>query len=672
MEIDDAGIFIKEILMLINSSNSSEKKELRNIVPLRVYLQSLIRFLKEQESGKPTDISISFIEYNEESRTSLLDDSRFVFHKILSAFLPYLSKDLIRDYHETTNIFFNHRLATYPLKVQLLGIEEELLTQHLEPHLKTLAIHTDFYKIRYKIIVEGFKKYNCSYLNQDELQLESVLSNYLSKITVEFILKGEILQLDTYLRNLLKNTEFPIEQRVIFRILVTHSHTFHLSSNTELLLFISDYEDIFDTEELDELRCIINHIPTGLDISSFLREHKPLNQSIISNKDIVTIIRFSIPQRYMSKGSENFIIQASKNVRIEGAPVASVFQDPIFQSQPDIFIGGVSWYQFCDLEPIHTENYSHVAIVIEGLYAPHVALSDLGNEKIEFPKEVARNGREYYPHKEYVIDVLRENFEILSSQIELNLKDININLFSNYIYSIIDKSDRKTLSQTIYGFTNLNSFSKSAGKFIEQLNSCNMSSSRIDIKTLLSSTIIKSEKNLAEFVFRIFSIVVKNSIELHGNHSAMWKDEKTPKNEIQIQPTIINLVRYIFNYMGISIVREPIAAEGQIDFLVSKTINNNDLITVPVELKLARYSNISNIEDGINAQLPVYMKDQNCNYGVFVVLWFKNDVFNKPAKYHSITDLETHIKTIKSNNRIMEMVIDCTKPISPSKLKAVP
>ena len=671
MEIDDAGIFIKEILMLINSSNSSEKKELRNIVPLRVYLQSLIRFLKEQESGKPTDISISFIEYNEESRTSLLDDSRFVFHKILSAFLPYLSKDLIRDYHETTNIFFNHRLATYPLKVQLLGIEEELLTQHLEPHLKTLAIHTDFYDIRYKLIVDGLKKDNRSYLNQDELQLEGALSNCLSKITVEFVLKGEILQLDKYLRNLLENAKFPLEQRVLIRLLISISRTYHLLSSKELLLFFDDYADIFSDDEFDEIQQQVNSIPAGFNLSAMVWDHLPLNQLSISGKNIETVINFSIPQRYLAKEEQSFTIHSPKNYKIQVTKIASVFQDPIFHSQPDMTYGGISWLHLCDLEPSHSEGYCHVAVIIEGLYAPHINMQDSGSEEVDFPEESARIGRDYYPHKEYVITVLRESFNLLSPYIELNIKDISINLFSNYIYRVMEKSTSNLLNQRIYSFTNPNSFSESAGKFIEQLNTCNMSSSLIDIRTLLSSTIIKSEKNLAEFVFRLFDVVVKNSIELHGHYADMWKDAGTPKLEAQLQPSIFNLIRYIFNYMGISIVRETIAASGQIDFLVSKTINNNELINVAVELKLARYSDISNIENGINAQLPVYMKALKCNYGVFVVLWFKNDVFQKPANYHSVTELEAHIKTIKSNPRIMEMVIDCTKPISPSKLKAV-
>jgi len=668
MEVDDACTNIRIILTALNSPN----KSVIDVVTLRVYLQCLIRLLNEIESGKAIDISASFTESKEESRTSLLDDSRFVFHKIINAFLPNLNDDLIKEYHEVTNIFLNHRLASYPLKIQLLEIEDQLLSQRIEPHLKALALKVDFYEIRYKIIVEGLTNNNRSYLNPDKLELERILNNYLSKITIEFILKGEILQLETYLRNLLENSIFEIEKRVLLSALISCSKTFHLYSSAELLLLVDDYEDIFSDDKVDEFRQLINFIPTSMDLSAFTINHLPLNKSSVLNKTVETVINFSIPQRYLHKESKNFSLQINEECRIDVGRIASVFQDPIFQNIPDYIIGGIGWHQLCDLEPNHNEDYCHITVIIKGLYTPHITLNDSGSEEVDFSEESARIGRKYYPHKEYVIEVLRRNFNALSSYIDLNLRDININLFSNYIFRIIDKSNSETLNQQIYALTNPDSYSKSAGKFIEQVNSRNMSSSLIDIRTLLSSTIIKSEKNLAEFIYRLFDVVVKSSIELHGNYTDMWNEVGvTPKREPEIQTTILSFIRYIFKFMGINIDREVIAATGQIDFLVSKTINNNDLVNVAVELKLVRYPSISNIENGINVQLPIYMKDKRCNYGVFIALWFKTDVFENPTKFGTVKELETHIKKIKSNHRIMEMIIDCTKPISPSKLKAI-
>lgn len=672
MELNDAFTYIKEILTVINSSNSSKIRQLRDITTLRVYLQCLIRILHERQAGKNIDATITVGDTKEDAKKiSLLDDSSFVLHKIINAFLPYLNDELIKDYHTTTDIFLNHKLATYPLKIQLLTVEEQLLTQRIQLHLKLLNLKLGFYEIRYKIVVEGLAEGNRSHLNHNDSIIENVLEEYLSNITSEFVLKGEILQLDVYLKTLLDNSDFPLIQRIIFRNMISHSIHFHLYSTNELLLFLDDHEDIFTNEEIEEFRHKITYIPTGIDFRTFIIENGKLSRAVTLNKDLETVINFSIPHRYLASEANNFKLGPIGNYEIEVHRVSSVYQDPMFHQMHSYEIGGIGWHHFCDLQPNHNEDYCHIVIIIQGLFAPHVNLTDSGAEDIDFSEKSALMTTEYCPYKEYIIKKLRENFSFLSPYIEWKINDIKLDLFSNYSIRIIDKSNLSILNQRVYALTNPNSFSQSAGRFIEQLNSLNMSSSLINIRELLSSTIIKSEKNLAEFVYRLFDLVIKNSIELHGHYESMWKDKNTPKLEPQIQPIIVNLIRHIFNYMGISIEREPKAATGQLDFLVSKTIDNNVLVKVPVELKLARYPDISNIEDGINAQLPIYMKALNCNYGVFIVLWFKNNEFNYPNKYNSIAELDTHIKNIKSNNRIMDMIIDCTKPTNPSKLKSV-
>ena len=55
--------------------------------------------------------------------------------------------------------------------------------------------------------------------------------------------------------------------------------------------------------------------------------------------------------------------------------------------------------------------------------------------------------------------------------------------------------------------------------------------------------------------------------------------------------------------------------------------------------------------------------------GIYLVLWFKNKEYDKP-NYESIEELENAITTkIPKEYSIKVKIIDCNKPISPSKIK---
>jgi hypothetical protein len=121
----------------------------------------------------------------------------------------------------------------------------------------------------------------------------------------------------------------------------------------------------------------------------------------------------------------------------------------------------------------------------------------------------------------------------------------------------------------------------------------------------------------------------------------------------------------ILGVKGIQISREIVAANGSLDFLCSYNYAGRPF-KVGIELKKAHHEKLVN---GLTQQLPQYLKYEETKHGIFVVLWFKNSNFVEPSKYVSIDNLITKLeKSIPKKHEINIMVIDCTKPIPPSKM----
>ena len=75
------------------------------------------------------------------------------------------------------------------------------------------------------------------------------------------------------------------------------------------------------------------------------------------------------------------------------------------------------------------------------------------------------------------------------------------------------------------------------------------------------------------------------------------------------------------------------------------------------------------VQDIDKYKLPAYLKGERCKYGVYLVLWYKCNLFDRPAKYKTLNELEGQLNKINANKNISNLIIDCTKSISPSKLR---
>ena len=76
------------------------------------------------------------------------------------------------------------------------------------------------------------------------------------------------------------------------------------------------------------------------------------------------------------------------------------------------------------------------------------------------------------------------------------------------------------------------------------------------------------------------------------------------------------------------------------------------------------------MDSGISKQLPAYMDGERTSHGIYLVMWYKGTDWLLPKEVCSVEELKTKLETLKppGNYKIDLMVVNCTKPVSPSKM----
>ena len=146
-----------------------------------------------------------------------------------------------------------------------------------------------------------------------------------------------------------------------------------------------------------------------------------------------------------------------------------------------------------------------------------------------------------------------------------------------------------------------------------------------------------------------------------------------PKKETNIQPILQLLLQISLSGLGIHVVRETDVGVGILDFQCLYTTKENKAISISIEFKLAHNKKIKH---GLIKQLPAYLRANQSNSGVFIVMRFKDEkarYFKEPKdrkKYEMIKFLEETSKTIKQKEglEIDTILIDASIKPSASKL----
>ncbi|WP_299195193.1 hypothetical protein [uncultured Amphritea sp.] len=634
---------------------------------LKYFVMFLNTIEELSKNKKRYSIKVGINTPEGKKEVNLLDDCGFVLHHLYPIILTYSDLEKFDQYFKITTKFLESSHVSSISKTYIIDFENKNFKEKIEESFAISSQGLAALNARLKFSRIALSSSDNEIFG-DKNSIRNVFSKYVSKAIEFFVYKGQFIQASDFLNEFLDTASSSIEKSVLVSSIVSHNASYNLRSRAELNSFIEEYEELISDEDLEYLKTTVNSEAGGVEVHGFSFGNGTLSINSTKDKNVVTLIRFSIPSVCYSVDSQ--VIEIDDKLEIMLSPVSAFWADPMFRIMSGWNIANMGWSHFCDIEPEEGKNYTHILIAIRELYTPDVKLNENSYDNIDFSEKEALIGRTYYPHKEFVVKTLLSNLTALQKHIEIDKKDINVNMFSNYFVQHINEITRENIHHKLYAITNPDSYSKTLTRFVERLNSVNLADAFIDIRELMLTTKIETEKSLKEFVFRCVDLFVKHNIENHGGYKYLWKNDvngkQIPCREPETQPYIFSHLRAIFDFMGIQISREVESSNGEVDFLVSFTNSQNKLLKLCVELKLAH---AENVEKGLTKQLPAYLKGERCKYGVYLVLWYKCELFDRPTKYNSLDELEAQLNKINANKNISNLIIDCTKPVSPSKLR---
>lgn len=160
----------------------------------------------------------------------------------------------------------------------------------------------------------------------------------------------------------------------------------------------------------------------------------------------------------------------------------------------------------------------------------------------------------------------------------------------------------------------------------------------------------------SECIFKICESF-KNFVETEKGYTLLWNDDsKKPKPEAALQTLFYGFAKAYGRFLDIDITRESNAGSGPVDFKCSQGYHKRVLI----ETKLVSNSRYWN---GLERQLPKYMLAEEIEKGIFMLVAFSEDEFNKGNRYIS------QVHELKLPYDIATMMVDAsTEKPSASKL----
>src|SRR5262249_31051411 len=182
--------------------------------------------------------------------------------------------------------------------------------------------------------------------------------------------------------------------------------------------------------------------------------------------------------------------------------------------------------------------------------------------------------------------------------------------------------------------------------------------------------VISSERDLFEWVCEAIE-EIKDSLELRAEWVAGFWYGKQPKQEPECQNVLWPTIKQKLSNLGIVNIEEKFIGANKCDLWAVFSQKDNPPFQVAVELKVAREKyGKTELVDPIEGQLwKKYLNSEKCQYGVYIVLWFKDEKrYKGPKAWESIqalvNDVYERSKMVASEHRlsIATYVIDLTTP----------
>ena len=164
--------------------------------------------------------------------------------------------------------------------------------------------------------------------------------------------------------------------------------------------------------------------------------------------------------------------------------------------------------------------------------------------------------------------------------------------------------------------------------------------------------------NQDEFISAVRKIAneFKNYIENQGGWKLLWNDDGKEKSEEAAQRLFLGILTHYCKANNIDVSGETNIGRGPVDFKVSQGFKLRALF----ELKKANNTKFFN---GIERQLPTYLKAEHITHGFFMTFIFRDGEIKKTQK------IEENVKKVLTPHcQIIPITIDARKPESASKL----
>ena len=188
-------------------------------------------------------------------------------------------------------------------------------------------------------------------------------------------------------------------------------------------------------------------------------------------------------------------------------------------------------------------------------------------------------------------------------------------------------------------------------------------------KAIVPVKIYEVERDFYEVVTSSFQSIQKIADYL-GSLDQFWNTEdkkRKPKKETEIHSIIHSLLYNIALAKNFDIHRESMIAGGNIEFILTGVLSSGKFINVCVEFKNAHSDKL---KQGLIKQLPKYMEQKSSDYGLYIVLFFKGDDYDRPTE--TIHSLEFKLNKLALDNglsNIRILIWDLSKRITPSKMQ---
>ncbi len=194
-------------------------------------------------------------------------------------------------------------------------------------------------------------------------------------------------------------------------------------------------------------------------------------------------------------------------------------------------------------------------------------------------------------------------------------------------------------------------------------------------KEAISPEVIYDSKETFYRVVTSSLQTIEDKVKTLGMNNPFWNIvydgakiiAKYPKQETDIHPTIHGLLFDIAIVKGLEIIPEYPIAGGRLDFLITGVLSNGKQESVCVEFKPAHSNDLIH---GILKQLPAYMQAKGSDFGIYCIMYFKGQYFDKPEEYdeHALENYVRGERLRTGFENVREMILNFSHQKTPSKL----